>query len=110
MKSFLSLLATASIVGAGTLLGPVPASAQQTIKIGVPTSVQLQVGRGRGRGNELTVADISIRFPGVRCNDGHDRGIYQGCCYEEGNAQPSELAKMHKLTAPFFSEKRKLPA
>ena len=60
MKSFLSLLATASIVGAGTLLGSAPASAQQTIKIGVPTSVQLQVGRDTQNAIKMAIEDINI--------------------------------------------------
>ena len=61
MKPFLSLLATASIVGAGTLLGPVPASAQQTIKIGVPTSVQLQVGRDTQNAIKMAIEDINSK-------------------------------------------------
>mgnify|MGYP002363113918 CR=1 FL=1 len=61
MKSFLSLLATASIVGAGTLLGSAPASAQQTIKIGVPTSVQLQVGRDTQNAIKMAIEDINSK-------------------------------------------------
>ena len=59
MKSFLSLLATASILGTGALL--TPASAQQTIKIGVPTSVQLQVGRDTQNAIKMAIEDINSK-------------------------------------------------
>ncbi len=61
MKSFLSLLATASIVSAGALLTPSPSSAQQPIKIGVPTSVQLQVGRDTQNAIKMAIEDINSK-------------------------------------------------
>ena len=60
MKSFLSLLATASIVSAGALLSTAPATAQQPpIKIGVPTSIQLQVGRDTQNAIKMALEDIN---------------------------------------------------
>ena len=62
MKSFLSLLATASIVSAGALLSTAPATAQQPpIKIGVPTSIQLQVGRDTQNAIKMALEDINSK-------------------------------------------------
>ena len=43
MKPFLRLLAAASVLSLG--IPAIPASAQQPIRIGIPTAIQLQVGR-----------------------------------------------------------------
>ena len=60
MKSFLNLLATASIISAGALLATAPATAQQPpIKIGVPTSIQLQVGRDTQNAIKMALEDIN---------------------------------------------------
>ena len=62
MKSFLSALATASILSAGALLSTNPAIAQQgPIKIGVPTSVQLQVGRDTQNAIKMAIEDINSK-------------------------------------------------
>lgn len=62
MKSFLSALATASILSAGALLSTNPATAQQgPIKIGVPTSVQLQVGRDTQNAIKMAIEDINSK-------------------------------------------------
>ncbi len=62
MKSFLSVLATASIFSAGALLSTSPATAQQgPIKIGVPTSVQLQVGRDTQGAVKMAIEEINAK-------------------------------------------------
>jgi branched-chain amino acid transport system substrate-binding protein len=62
MKSFLSVLATASILGAGALLSTNPATAQQgPIKIGIPTSIQLQVGRDTQNAAKMAVDEINAK-------------------------------------------------
>jgi branched-chain amino acid transport system substrate-binding protein len=62
MKSFLSVLATASILSAGALLSTAPATAQQgPIKIGVPTSIQLQVGRDTQNAIKLAIEEINSK-------------------------------------------------
>ncbi len=60
MNSFLRLLAAASIVSAGTVIAGAPASAQQApIKIGIPTSIQLQVGRDTQNAAKLAIEEIN---------------------------------------------------
>lgn len=60
MNSFLRLLAAASIVSAGTVAAGSPAFAQQApIKIGVPTSIQLQVGRDTQNAVKLAIEEIN---------------------------------------------------
>src|SRR5262249_32365530 len=59
MNSFLRLLAAASIVSAGTIAAGTPVFAQQApIKIGVPTSIQLQVGRDTQNAVKLAIEEI----------------------------------------------------
>src|SRR5437870_1054250 len=56
MDSFLRPLAAASMIIAGALASTAPASAQQApIKIGIPTSVQLQVGRDTQNAAKLAI-------------------------------------------------------
>ncbi|MBN9582881.1 MAG: ABC transporter substrate-binding protein [Afipia sp.] len=60
MKPFLSLLAAASMISAGAFVSPASAQAQQPpIKIGIPTSVQLQVGRDTQNAAKMAVEEIN---------------------------------------------------
>ncbi len=62
MKSFLSVLATASILSAGALLSANTATAQQgPIKIGIPTSIQLQVGRDTQNAAKMAIDEINAK-------------------------------------------------
>ncbi|MDB5532388.1 MAG: transporter substrate-binding protein, partial [Hyphomicrobiales bacterium] len=61
MSSFLRPLSAASMIVAGALAIAAPATAQQTIKIGVPTSVQLQVGRGTQNAAKLAAEEINAK-------------------------------------------------
>jgi len=61
MNSFLRPLSAASMIVAGALAITVPATAQQTIKIGVPTSVQLQVGRDTQNAAKLAAEEINAK-------------------------------------------------
>ena len=62
MDSFLRPLAAASMIVAGALASTAPASAQQApIKIGIPTSVQLQVGRDTQSAAKLAIEEINAK-------------------------------------------------
>jgi branched-chain amino acid transport system substrate-binding protein len=62
MDSFLRPLAAASMIFAGALASTAPASAQQApIKIGVPTSIQLQVGRDTQNAAKLAAEEINAK-------------------------------------------------
>ena len=62
MDSFLRPLAAASMIVAGALASTAPASAQQApIKIGIPTSVQLQVGRDTQNAAKLAIEEINAK-------------------------------------------------
>jgi len=61
MSSFMRPLSAASLIVAGALAITHPAIAQQTIKIGVPTSVQLQVGRDTQNAAKLAAEEINAK-------------------------------------------------
>lgn len=61
MNSFMRPLSAASLIVAGALAITYPAIAQQTIKIGVPTSVQLQVGRDTQNAAKLAAEEINAK-------------------------------------------------
>lgn len=61
MSSFMRPLSAASLIVAGALAIINPATAQQTIKIGVPTSVQLQVGRDTQNAAKLAAEEINAK-------------------------------------------------
>lgn len=61
MSSFMRPLSAASLIVAGALAITNPATAQQTIKIGVPTSVQLQVGRDTQNAAKLAAEEINAK-------------------------------------------------
>ena len=61
MNSFMRPLSAASLIVAGALAITHPAAAQQTIKIGVPTSVQLQVGRDTQNAAKLAAEEINAK-------------------------------------------------
>ena len=61
MNSFTRPLSAASMIVAGALAITAPAIAQQTIKIGVPTSVQLQVGRDTQNAAKLAAEEINAK-------------------------------------------------
>lgn len=61
MSSFMRPLSAASLIVAGALAIIHPATAQQTIKIGVPTSVQLQVGRDTQNAAKLAAEEINAK-------------------------------------------------
>ena len=61
MNSFMRPLSAASLIVAGALAITHPAIAQQTIKIGVPTSVQLQVGRDTQNAAKLAAEEINAK-------------------------------------------------
>ena len=59
MKPLLKLLAAASVVGLG--IATTPVSAQQPIRIGVPTAIQLQVGRDTQNAAKLAADEINAK-------------------------------------------------
>jgi branched-chain amino acid transport system substrate-binding protein len=61
MNSFLRPLAAASVIVAGTLASSAPTMAQQPIKIGLPTSIQLQVGRDTQNAAKMAVEEINAK-------------------------------------------------
>ena len=62
MRPFLSLLATASVLSLGALTLSAPSSAQQgPIRIGVPTAMQLQVGRDTQDAIKMAIDDINAK-------------------------------------------------
>ena len=61
MNSFLRPLAAASMIVAGTLASTAPTSAQQPIKIGIPTSIQLQVGRDTQNAAKMAIEEINAK-------------------------------------------------
>lgn len=62
MRPFLKLLASASVVSFGALIFTAPASAQQNpIKIGIPTAIQLQVGRDTQNAARIAVDEINAK-------------------------------------------------
>ena len=62
MDSFLRPLAAASMIVAGALASTAPASAQQApIKIGIPTSIQLQVGRDTQNAAKMAIEEINAK-------------------------------------------------
>lgn len=61
MNSFLRPLAAASMIVAGTLASTAPTMAQQPIKIGIPTSIQLQVGRDTQNAAKMAIEEINAK-------------------------------------------------
>jgi len=62
MRPFLSLLATASVVSLGALISSAPSSAQQDpIRIGIPTAIQLQVGRDTQNAAKMATDEINAK-------------------------------------------------
>lgn len=61
MNSFLRPLAAASMIVAGTLASSAPTMAQQPIKIGIPTSIQLQVGRDTQNAAKMAIEEINAK-------------------------------------------------
>ncbi|UGV27767.1 ABC transporter substrate-binding protein [Rhodopseudomonas boonkerdii] len=61
MSSFLRPLAAASVIVAGALASTMPATAQQPIKIGLPTSIQLQVGRDTQNAAKMAIEEINAK-------------------------------------------------
>lgn len=61
MSSFLRPLAAASMIVAGTLASTAPTMAQQPIKIGLPTSIQLQVGRDTQNAAKMAIEEINAK-------------------------------------------------
>jgi branched-chain amino acid transport system substrate-binding protein len=61
MKSLLSLLAAAGMISAGAFASPALAQAQKPIRIGIPTSVQLQVGRDTQNAAKMAVEEINAK-------------------------------------------------
>ena len=59
MKPLLKLLAAASVVGLG--IATTPVSAQQPIRIGVPTAIQLQVGRDTQNAVKMAIDEINAK-------------------------------------------------
>ena len=59
MKPLLKLLAAASVLGLG--ISTTPVSAQQPIRIGVPTAIQLQVGRDTQNAAKLAADEINAK-------------------------------------------------
>src|SRR5258706_13445542 len=60
MRPFLSLLAAASVVSLGIAIAP--ASAQQDpIRIGIPTAIQLQVGRDTQNAAKMAADEINAK-------------------------------------------------
>jgi branched-chain amino acid transport system substrate-binding protein len=61
MKSLLSLLTAAGMISAGAFASPALAQAQKPIRIGIPTSVQLQVGRDTQNAAKMAVEEINAK-------------------------------------------------
>ena len=59
MQPFLKLLAAASVLSAGISIAP--ASAQQPIRIGIPTAIQLEVGRDTQNAAKMAADEINAK-------------------------------------------------
>ena len=59
MQPFLKLLAAASVLSVGISIAP--ASAQQPIRIGIPTAIQLQVGRDTQNAAKMAADEINAK-------------------------------------------------